>query len=864
MAYCWARSLVVGLGLLLTLVSHVLRACLLTTDIANQLQHHQQKSNDCPCAEFGTIESIAKVQLLAGDAAAEIVEVADAVDAGVHQKKVSPTDDDTIACPQDHKQQQQQRYGGRYARLLAWLSSSPSSSSSLTSEQPPHGNIVPCPHRVNASLSILNAIRHACQPFLNNHQSSSSVSATTTTSTTTTTTTPLVESSSSSSSVFSSSTSPSFTMNENAFPSLASSSTTSSVPGRAETAAAESRPVVWNVLNKGQQQPQQASHSRTFSTPQTTTLKKPKRRIRPASISLQVGSAVPASGPWGRGNSSSSPSNVVGSTIGQNATLQQQIQQQPGGKGRPDILEARMHDPNMERHNGNLHSIKQPLQRKAMEPPAVEANLMNGTTCKNENTERIMPTTTTTTPKVLLPDKRSDESNHTFAINSSSLNRLVQAYCILIEHYLVPSTALELHLLLRLLAIPVAPAASVTLRDTAVINQTNDDVVFGSMFSSPAACVYFAKHALERLSDTLCGLGLVQYLVTCPPFQQHCPDVTREFKALLLQQEQKQRNKVTANRSASPSTILWKLHSTDKSDSSTPPKTALLTQSFNHARDSRHHYRSRPHQILYNNREECRDSFLFQLRSFLHVRGGGSNSNNNNTTVDDEALVLHQIQTSSRMIIDQLLDANLAWFTEFFCDLLLQIGSIPHQETDKDVLRIAGDDQDKLAKLHKRLSSKTAPTNKSSKKVVADAKRRGGSTPRHTVNGHGSTVAIAAVSSSAAMILDAQQAYFSGHQEFFFLFMVLADSYKFGLHLRSHLIAKMKELVSNLSTGDILESKLPDMQLVLTTDRGVFGYDRVDSGTKLLLLQAPAYQFQERAIPAPAYQANRNTRAGLR
>jgi 16S rRNA (guanine1207-N2)-methyltransferase len=33
---------------------------------------------------------------------------------------------------------------------------------------------------------------------------------------------------------------------------------------------------------------------------------------------------------------------------------------------------------------------------------------------------------------------------------------------------------------------------------------------------------------------------------------------------------------------------------------------------------------------------------------------------------------------------------------------------------------------------------------------------------------------------------------------------------------------------------------LPDMQLVLTTDRGVFGYDRVDSGTKLLLLQAPA------------------------
>ncbi|MDO8362414.1 MAG: methyltransferase [Actinomycetota bacterium] len=32
---------------------------------------------------------------------------------------------------------------------------------------------------------------------------------------------------------------------------------------------------------------------------------------------------------------------------------------------------------------------------------------------------------------------------------------------------------------------------------------------------------------------------------------------------------------------------------------------------------------------------------------------------------------------------------------------------------------------------------------------------------------------------------------------------------------------------------------LPDVQLTLTTDRGVFGYDRVDAGSKLLLLKAP-------------------------
>jgi 16S rRNA (guanine1207-N2)-methyltransferase len=33
---------------------------------------------------------------------------------------------------------------------------------------------------------------------------------------------------------------------------------------------------------------------------------------------------------------------------------------------------------------------------------------------------------------------------------------------------------------------------------------------------------------------------------------------------------------------------------------------------------------------------------------------------------------------------------------------------------------------------------------------------------------------------------------------------------------------------------------LPDLTLHLTTDRGVFGYDRIDGGTKLLLLKAPA------------------------
>jgi 16S rRNA (guanine1207-N2)-methyltransferase len=36
-----------------------------------------------------------------------------------------------------------------------------------------------------------------------------------------------------------------------------------------------------------------------------------------------------------------------------------------------------------------------------------------------------------------------------------------------------------------------------------------------------------------------------------------------------------------------------------------------------------------------------------------------------------------------------------------------------------------------------------------------------------------------------------------------------------------------------------VDLSLPDLRVRLQTDRGVFGYDRIDSGTKLLLLRAP-------------------------
>ena len=46
-------------------------------------------------------------------------------------------------------------------------------------------------------------------------------------------------------------------------------------------------------------------------------------------------------------------------------------------------------------------------------------------------------------------------------------------------------------------------------------------------------------------------------------------------------------------------------------------------------------------------------------------------------------------------MMQALIPKNIAWFSEFFTDLLLQIGLVPMQETDADILRNVSD-KDKL------------------------------------------------------------------------------------------------------------------------------------------------------------------------
>ena len=74
------------------------------------------------------------------------------------------------------------------------------------------------------------------------------------------------------------------------------------------------------------------------------------------------------------------------------------------------------------------------------------------------------------------------------------------------------------------------------------------------------------------------------------------------------------------------------------------------------------------------------DTFLFQLRAFQQMRGTVLNPTQVQRSLDG-------IQQALRQMMSNLLSSNIPWFAELFTDLLLQIGLVPTQELDADILK---------------------------------------------------------------------------------------------------------------------------------------------------------------------------------
>ncbi|KAI2500460.1 hypothetical protein MHU86_14005 [Fragilaria crotonensis] len=334
------------------------------------------------------------------------------------------------------------------------------------------------------------------------------------------------------------------------------------------------------------------------------------------------------------------------------------------------------------------------------------------------------------------------------ALPAEMVEHLSELYTSLIINNLVPSTPLELRFLIGLL----------TVEDSASRTPAKDAI--HNILISPKAVRAFAVQSLTMLQTLLGNLHLqvLSALIECPPVRELLPELTTELSARFRERrESLVTNDIGFGGGIQP----------------------ILTLPFDENRDSRHNYKSREEAALYRNREESRDAFLYQLRSFQNIRGRVLD------TSELEASLV-KIKRSAGNVVKGVDVHNMHWFAQFFSELLLQIGLVPMEETDKELLQIT--DKDKLQRLHKRFSSKVGTSKGSSIKMVEDLKDSG--SPEK----------------------EAHQL-FPGHQEFFFLFLQAADSYCFGAHLKSRLVASILSLESNTDLKGILD-RMMKLQLL--------------------------------------------------
>jgi len=341
----------------------------------------------------------------------------------------------------------------------------------------------------------------------------------------------------------------------------------------------------------------------------------------------------------------------------------------------------------------------------------------------------------------LEPMKAVDEMDESRGRSEVAL--LVSVYCCLFRYGLLPSTMNEFHLLFRIL----------NLKKSSLQPSQKG---LGRILRTSSRCVYFATESLRANQTYLIQMGPVLWkpLSQCELFRKHLPDVFNDIESRLA---------------ASTFDPLLPV----------VQQTALFTIPFKAERDSRHNFRSRKGQTIFKNREETRDAFLRELHTFLHARGSIEKQ-----SAED------RLKKEGRNIIDSLLNDNLAWFAEFWADLLLQVGLVPLQETDEDIVNMLHESgKDKLQKLHQRLTSKPS-RKKNSHRLVENSTR------------------IAFGSSDEARV------FFPGHQDFFFLFIVLTDSLRFGLHLRRVLVATLRTKLEGEASDIEQERTLLELRML--------------------------------------------------
>jgi hypothetical protein len=549
-----------------------------------------------------------------------------------------------------------------------------------------------CRARVGAAFAILNAIRDGCRSHLDRQQPAGAASA----------------SQSVSSVLGGAATSthegfpdafaparspPSKPKYEDDFPSLGSASALTSSATISTKAPSGPANVLVPRKKKKKQLPQQVGATSASIAKNVIPAKQQKRRIRP--VALSTGStASTISSPWPGAVPSSSSTTFAAVKKGNIASLPSEdpinITNSPS---RDRVAKAGEHKtptligkPNVSNattaigYEANLKAASPPTlepkaQKSALVPPGF------GTVDNDLSPEAqicTMPNQFEGPSTVGLPGQKVDDATTkiipTREVDEAALGRLVDIYTTLILNQLVPSVPLELHLLVRLLSLNIKGKSSLS-PDESLESEEDGETAFRGVFCSAKSCRDFAARVLTKIENPiLSGLGevILRKLIVLPSFKIYLPEVVGNLKRIsedrggILSKADPLEGAVAAMSIAGAS------------------NTPFLTVPFDEDRDSKHNYRSRDRTMLFNNREESRDKFMFQLRAFQEIRG---------TVLDPTQadLYISDIEIACREMIQGLLPGNFDWFSGLFTDLLLQIGLVAVEETDKDVLKQVAD-----------------------------------------------------------------------------------------------------------------------------------------------------------------------------
>lgn len=490
-------------------------------------------------------------------------------------------------------------------RLIRWLEGETDDLALACNKTLSCGKRSRCRYRYGTSFAILNAIRDACRPYLEPQHSTAT-----------------------NESVVTGPPEQAPAIYEESFPALQRNEKSFSF------ARGKSHPAASNILV-----PRKKSAEKEKVIVNTVVARKKtfKKRIRPQPATA----TVPNNSVWGK------PSITMGGSHGNIANLASQNLRTPSENG----LVPPAGIPSFEAKSGaNSTQPKRLFAVESAQMPSIPSTNLDIKATSNTyvGSKQIHDST------LLVAATLESPENH--------VERLVEIYVTLIRSMLIPSTPLELHLLLRLLAIEPGRCLRQNFAESSAAV-----IFFQPIFSTSERCRNFAALALSKLRHILENMGfpLLRSLLHCGALLKQCPDLARDLNLIL---EKRTRQGLTA-------------------PEDTIGTHAILSLPFEQERDSRHNYRTQAEMAIYKNREQSRDAFLYQLRSYMNEKGKGFQAQDMESTKK-------RLREESRKMITSLFAVNVPWFAQFFCDLLLQVGMSPVEETDKELLSIA--DEQKL------------------------------------------------------------------------------------------------------------------------------------------------------------------------